>query len=670
MAATKYRELGIPISFLVILLAFVNGTAEAAAAPKWELRVCAEPYNFPMSSREEPGFENRIIEIIAEYLGAEVTYVWIPYTDEAIQRYLHAGHCDVMTRVSDGGMGLLSTTVYYTAPYVFVYRADRGLDIRSLDDEQLRTVRVGTYPSSGPEWALANRGIIENVKSFPPVPGPGGLRPSPAIVAALLNDEIDVAIVYGPDVGHIVAQHPEEFVVRPVQPEIDFPLLPMFHSWTMGVRPGDEALRDQLIAAMSARWDDIQAVFREYHVPLLPLPSPRLSALTSVTDGATLKIGVVIPMRTRYPAVTDDAATAAARGALMAYDIIGRQARELGINVKLLLANSPTAEAAERAARRLVATEGVAFLIGGIGEGQAETLSAVAGELGVPFINIGSLRHSLRSAATAPYTFHVEASVVTYVRALLSFFEQLGKSRWYVVYVDDPANPFSYEDVLHTVASWPGTSLAGSRGVSARSLYFGDVFAEIRAAMPDVVLLLLDEEQQEYFLAQYESEKIPVPVTGVFGPVGQTRAFATRLRMAAPTASETPRVVLWEANLSDGDAGTLNEEFASRYGVPMDASAWAAYTAVRIAFDAVAAVGPDALTNRELLIEHLRNPSTTFDVGKRVPVFFDAGSHELRQPLYVVQVDAAAPWGSRLSNQLGLVRLVGEVVSGPGEPTR
>jgi ABC-type amino acid transport substrate-binding protein len=50
----------------------------------------------------------------------------------------------------------------------------------------------------------------------------------------------------------------------------------MVFSITVGVRKGDEGLRDLLNRAIVRRWEEIQEILVSYGVPLLPLPKPSL----------------------------------------------------------------------------------------------------------------------------------------------------------------------------------------------------------------------------------------------------------------------------------------------------------------------------------------------------------------------------------------------------------
>ena len=50
----------------------------ASGANARELRVCADPDNLPYSKEDGSGFENRIAQLLARELGAELRYEWLP----------------------------------------------------------------------------------------------------------------------------------------------------------------------------------------------------------------------------------------------------------------------------------------------------------------------------------------------------------------------------------------------------------------------------------------------------------------------------------------------------------------------------------------------------------------------------------------------------------------
>jgi quinoprotein dehydrogenase-associated probable ABC transporter substrate-binding protein len=238
------------------------------------MRVCADFDYMPFSNRELQGYENRIAAILADELGAGLTFDWTPQTPAMVSEHLRGGLCDMIMGVPDSQKGLLPTVTYYQSPYVFVYRAASGYEIASFDDPVLRDLRLGVQATNDPpHGALGQRGLAENVvlQYISRPDDPDG--PFAPLVEAVASGEIDVAVPWGPVGGYYAARQPVELTVTPT-PIFDVPFTPMYINVVIGVRRGDEALRDRLNLAIADRWDEIVAVLEEYHVPTIPLPRP------------------------------------------------------------------------------------------------------------------------------------------------------------------------------------------------------------------------------------------------------------------------------------------------------------------------------------------------------------------------------------------------------------
>ena len=109
-------------------LAAVGVGAFSSPASAWEMKVCADPNRMPFSHQDGTGFENRIAEILAKDLGANVTYIWFPASEAQVQDFMRTGECDLVMGVADG-YALTSTLAYYRSPFVFVHRPNEGYNI-------------------------------------------------------------------------------------------------------------------------------------------------------------------------------------------------------------------------------------------------------------------------------------------------------------------------------------------------------------------------------------------------------------------------------------------------------------------------------------------------------------------------------------------------------------
>jgi mxaJ protein len=255
---------------LRILLATVAaGMAMAGDLPR-ELRVCADPDNFPFSNQQQEGFENKIAQVLAEDLRALLQYTWRPQRRGFIRDTLKAGLCDLVIGVPSGYDMVLSTKPYYSSTYVFVYAKDRNLKLSSFDDPVLPGVRIGVQAfgedgaNSPAVHALTQRGIVSNVVGFM-LFGTAD-EPPGKIIDSVASGAIDVAIVWGPFAGIFAKRQPVALQVMPVS---DRAPLPFVYDISMGVRIGDTAFREELEAVMDRRRGEIRKVLQSYGVPLV-----------------------------------------------------------------------------------------------------------------------------------------------------------------------------------------------------------------------------------------------------------------------------------------------------------------------------------------------------------------------------------------------------------------
>jgi len=615
--------------------AAAQGAVQAQGAPgrtgaaTWELKVCADPHNLPYSDSAQEGFENAVLAILADELGAEVSYAWLPLPRREGQGelMLRMGTCDLLASVPDDTPPYLTTLPYYQSIEAFVTREDAPFEVESLDDPRLAELRVGVLRGSPSDYALARRGMIDNVVHFLNV------DPDEEILQRVADGSLDLGILWGPIAGYQARRLGLPLTLAPVSPELDMPFLPMFQALSFGLRSDDVALADMLNGALGRRWDDVQAVLDEYGVPLMPLPTPGAAA---PPPDESLRIGLVLPTLTGrdpvFPMGPELVGEPALRGAVLA-------AERLDVDpsrpVKLLVATAPTAEAASRAARRLALADGADVLVGGLGEGQAETLSALADELGLPFLYVGGAP----LGACSPATFAVAPDDASYLTALARTMAAEGVGSWFVVHTDTDADEARHTALTEALArELPGGREAGSMAVRPFEPLYATVFDAIEESGADAVVLLLEADAQLVFLGQYETAGVGAAAYEFPTDLAQTRAFYAALAHdARETGAAVPRLAVWDASVE----GELNERFLARWGYPMDPAAWAAWAAVKVAVDAATAAGS---SEPQALIEHLSAPDAAFDLGKGEPLAFRPGDHRLQQPLYVVrlQPDAAS----------------------------
>ncbi|HEV8239847.1 MAG TPA: quinoprotein dehydrogenase-associated putative ABC transporter substrate-binding protein [Thermoanaerobaculia bacterium] len=274
---SRSRRAAVAVICLALLVAAALGgaaTARAAAAHAVPvLRVCADPNNLPFTDRARRGFEDRILEVVAAELGARLEYTWWAQRRGFLRNTLKARRCDLVAGMPSGGEGMLATAPYYRSSYVFVTRREARVKPRSLDDPALRDLRIGVqlvgddYASSPPGFALARRGIVDNVRGYLVYGDYREESPPAEIVRAVARGDVDVALVWGPLAGYWARRQPVPLEVAPIEAAAQDAALPMAFDVAMGVRKRDARLRDRVDAALARRRGDVDRILAEYGVP-------------------------------------------------------------------------------------------------------------------------------------------------------------------------------------------------------------------------------------------------------------------------------------------------------------------------------------------------------------------------------------------------------------------
>ena len=248
-------------------------SAQPITRPAGVLRVCADPNNLPFSNQRGEGFENKLAELLAQDMGERVEYTWWAQRRGFFRNTLKAGLCDVVMGVPSGFEMALTSKPYYRSTYVFLSRKDRHLEVKSFDDPLLKKVRIGVQiigddqSNAPPAHALTRRHIIDNVKGFTLYGDYSQPDPPARIVDAVAKGDIDLAIVWGPLAGYFAKQSRVPMEIVPVSPQIDQPFLPFVFDISMGVRRGDQELKDRIDQFMEKRRGEIDQILGDYRVP-------------------------------------------------------------------------------------------------------------------------------------------------------------------------------------------------------------------------------------------------------------------------------------------------------------------------------------------------------------------------------------------------------------------
>jgi len=261
------------------LLALAPGLARAqrpAVLTPGILRICADPDNMPFSNQAGDGFENKLAEMLAASWNSKLEYAWWPVRRGFFARALNGRYCDIALTAPTGLDMAATTRPYFRSAYAIVYRKDSGLDITSLGDPALKTLRIGVNlllanaENTPPAMALSAHGVVGNLVGFETFYSDSVLRPDD-IINAVVDKNVDLAIVWGPLAGYFAARAPVPLVLNLVESD-SVSGIPFAFNISAATRRRDRGLRDSLQTFLDARSADIQTLLRQYNFPLLPIP--------------------------------------------------------------------------------------------------------------------------------------------------------------------------------------------------------------------------------------------------------------------------------------------------------------------------------------------------------------------------------------------------------------
>jgi len=281
--------LGLTGFLLLVTIGFPPQVARAQLRPGLQkpgvIRVCADPDNMPLSNQKGEGFEQKIAELVAKEWNAKIEYAWWPVRRGFFARALNGRYCDVAIQAPAGFDMAAVTRPYFRSGYVFVTRKDSGLDIKSLADPRLKKLKIGVNllnsdaENTPPAMALSRYGVVGNLTGFSTF-YTDTERPED-IVNAVAKKDIDVAIVWGPIAGYFVKRSPVPLSLVPLAERDSLSEFPFRFDIGMGVRRRERVLRDSLQTVLDRKAPEIQAILKEYGVPMFPIPTepqPRAQA--------------------------------------------------------------------------------------------------------------------------------------------------------------------------------------------------------------------------------------------------------------------------------------------------------------------------------------------------------------------------------------------------------
>jgi len=232
------------------------------------LRVCADPHNLPFSNDKGEGFENKLVELLAQKLNRTLAYAWYPQATGFVRNTLGAHRCDVIPGFPQGDELVQSTNPYYRTAYALVVRPGDGLDdVNSLADPRLKTKRIGIVAGTPPATYLAVNGLMDKAKPYPLVVDTRVESSAVSMIGDLASREIDVAIMWGPIAGYYARLADPRMRVALLTKDSGGPQLA--YRIAMGVRATDQNWKRLLNRLIAENRAEIEQLLTGFGVPLL-----------------------------------------------------------------------------------------------------------------------------------------------------------------------------------------------------------------------------------------------------------------------------------------------------------------------------------------------------------------------------------------------------------------
>ena len=247
------------------------------------LKVCASTKEAPFSTADETGFENRIAAILAKATGRKLEYQWVDRPAIYLVRDgLNKKTCDVVMGVDSDDGRLLTSQPYYRSAYAFVAPASEDFDghrWQSVGGDDLS--RFATRLYSPAETMLKYSGKYEdNLAYLYSLVDFKSRRnqyidvPADRLVQEVRDGHADLAIAFAPEVARYVKESDGKLNLSLIENDLELQngeTIELQYSQSIGTRPGDEKLMEEINRALAESKDEIVAVLEEEGIPLMPI---------------------------------------------------------------------------------------------------------------------------------------------------------------------------------------------------------------------------------------------------------------------------------------------------------------------------------------------------------------------------------------------------------------
>jgi mxaJ protein len=235
-----------------------------------EFRVCTDPDNLPFSNNKQEGFEDKIAAVLAEDLKLPLSFMYAFNRFGFLRNTIKAKRCDVLMGVPPDYDPVMTSKSYYRTGHVFVWRKKSGYDITSWDSPDLKKGLIGTTDKSPVTVPMNDKGLMSNARAYRIQRDLN--KPASEMIDALANEDIDIAIAWGPIGGYYAKLSKVPMVVK-LAPEYETVNARGKTYWNMSiaVRHGEKERMKMIQGALDRNQDKIQKILSDYGILTVPV---------------------------------------------------------------------------------------------------------------------------------------------------------------------------------------------------------------------------------------------------------------------------------------------------------------------------------------------------------------------------------------------------------------
>ena len=233
------------------------------------LRVCADPNNLPFSNKAGEGFENKIAELLGEYLSIPAEYTWFPQSQGFVRATLNDYKCDIIIGISAAHSLVLNSNPYYRSIFALVYKKNLDKTFTSLADPELKKFdRIGIVAGTSPTSLMLKYKLIDQMAPYHLFVDTREGSANNQMIKDILSEKLDAGILWGPIAGYHVGQHTSELQLSALVDD-DSQDLRIAFKITMGVRLGEVKWKHVVNKFIKDKQLEVNAILEEYSVPFL-----------------------------------------------------------------------------------------------------------------------------------------------------------------------------------------------------------------------------------------------------------------------------------------------------------------------------------------------------------------------------------------------------------------